>query len=559
MQFFTLPPLSRNGLRLLATSALVLGLAACGDTGFDDEDDAGETDAGMTDTGGGDTGMTDTGMTDTGEEDTGMTDTGEEDTGMTDTGEEDTGMTDTGADAEMDTGFDGGDVGDVGLDIGDVGDVGADVADVGGDTGGEMMGLIFGDDYADGVEFAPFGGSANDVSIDTEMAMMGDASLRIVVPAAGYTGGALVASETWDVSGYDSIGFWARADAEYTFNAVGVGNDSADNAFQVERRDLALTDEWQWFVLPIGDPAMLTDLAGLFHFAEGAEAASYTVWLDDIQYMVDEDLGAPAAAFGTAEVNLGVDETTTAAGFVANYPYGDETVTVYPSALHFMWMSDDEDVATVEIDGVVTTVGEGTAVITATFAGEEVGGMITVNVSESTGPSAAPEPETPEREVIASLFSDAYDAVTVDTFRTEWSVATFSFVDFDGNAALRYSSLSFAGIEAVGDNSLDLGDATHVHFDVYSSDATTVRFKIVDWGADNAFTGDDNTEGEIAFVVDGDPAFVPGEWNSYDIPLDDFVSAGLANRANVSQFVVSAAEAGVPTVYFDNIYFYTVE
>lgn len=76
---------------------------------------------------------------------------------------------------------------------------------------------------------------------------------------------------------------------------------------------------------------------------------------------------------------------------------------------------------------------------------------------------AAPTPTVDEANVI-SLFSDAYTDVSVDTWQTGWSMATFADVMVDGNATKKYSDLDFVGIETVA-SPVDVSEMTHVHFD----------------------------------------------------------------------------------------------
>lgn len=166
----------------------------------------------------------------------------------------------------------------------------------------------------------------------------------------------------------------------------------------------------------------------------------------------------------------------------------------------------------------------------------------------STDPAmAAPAPTLPEADVI-SLFSDVYTDLTVDTWRTDWSSATFEDVTVDGNPTKKYSSLDFVGIETVA-NTIDATNMTHFHIDVWSSDFTEFKIKLVDFGADGAFDGGDDVEHEIAFT-----APTQGSWVSYDIPLSDFT--GLTTRANMAQYILVAQPSGGATVYVDNMYFH---
>jgi len=165
---------------------------------------------------------------------------------------------------------------------------------------------------------------------------------------------------------------------------------------------------------------------------------------------------------------------------------------------------------------------------------------------------AAPTP-TQDAENVISLFSDAYDDVTVDTYLTGWSDASLADVTVDGNAAKKYSNLSFAGIETVA-NTVDASGMTHFRLDVWSADFTEFKVKLVDFGSTGGYSGDggdgegDDTEFELIFST---PALE--EWVSYDLPLSDFT--GMAT-ANIAQYIISAAPAQASTVFVDNIYFY---
>lgn len=161
----------------------------------------------------------------------------------------------------------------------------------------------------------------------------------------------------------------------------------------------------------------------------------------------------------------------------------------------------------------------------------------------------APTPSQNPADVI-SLFSDAYTDVTVDTWRTDWSVADFMDVLVAGNATKRYTNLSFVGVETTT-NTVDVSGMTHFRVDAWTPDATVFKIKLVDFGADGVFneSGGDDVEHEITFNA---PA--TNQWISYDIPLSDFT--GLVTRSNMAQYIFSAEPAGGATVFLDNVYFY---
>lgn len=161
--------------------------------------------------------------------------------------------------------------------------------------------------------------------------------------------------------------------------------------------------------------------------------------------------------------------------------------------------------------------------------------------------SAAPSPTLGASKVI-SMFSDAYVNVPVDTWRTSWSSATLTDLSINGNATKKYSALDFVGIEATT-SPINATAMTHFHTDVWSSDFTQFKIKLVDFGANGAFGGGDDKEHEITV---SSPA--KGSWVSLDIPLSSFT--GLTTRAHIAQLIYVGAPAGNNTVYVDNVYFH---
>ena len=417
---------------------------------------------------------------------------------------------------------------------------------------------VFGDDYGTDIGFNGFGGSNNSVSVDATVAFAGSASLRVDVPAGGYTGGALKALTPIDLSAFNALTFRVKADRAVTLNTAGIGNDTVDTTFQIETRNLAVGTDWVEYTIPLLDSSKLTSLIGLFHFAEGSDEGAYTLWFDEVRFVDDTSVGAPSGAFGNTTTNLEVARTTGAVGLVASVVTRGGTVTLYPTASYFDWSSSNTGVATVSSSGIVTGVAAGTATITATLGGVSVGGALNITVVSGPG-RAAPVPATDARSVIASIYSDAYPANTVDTFRTVWSAGSQDTAVISGDNALVYGALDFAGVEFTGANAIDATAATYIHFDIWTANATEFGLKLVDFGADAAYGGGDDTNAQLAFTAGSTPALTTGAWVSYDVPLADFVTAGLTNRASLQQMVVVGRVAGVPglaTVYLDNIYFY---
>ncbi len=156
---------------------------------------------------------------------------------------------------------------------------------------------------------------------------------------------------------------------------------------------------------------------------------------------------------------------------------------------------------------------------------------------------AAPTP-TANSEGVISLFSNAYTNVPVDTWSAPWDNADVADVQVAGNDTKKYTNLVFAGIEFTT-NPIDASTMDYYHVDIWTPDATTFKIKLVDFGADGAFAGGDDTESELTFT----PAL--NQWVSYDIPMSDFT--GLASRSHLAQMIFVASTS---TVYVDNVYFY---
>ncbi len=405
--------------------------------------------------------------------------------------------------------------------------------------------VVFGDDYAAGVGFVPFGDSVNDITIDATTAHSGTSSLKIQVPAAGYTGGAFTSGTEEDLSAFNAVSFWAKASAAHPLNAVGLGNDGAPGSrLTVERNALELTTEWQRFVVPVPSPSKLMAENGLFHFAE-ADSAAYTIWLDDIEYTTVSDLGVATAAIATEARNITIGSTFPVPGTSVSYVVNALPLTLSVGPSWFDYISLDEAVASVE-NGVVSGDGAGSTEITAELDGALANGKITVNVSEASIPTlAAPTPLNAPVDVI-SLFSNAFTNVQVDTWSAVWDVADVANLTVAGNDTKVYTNLTYAGVEFAA-FPVDATTMTHLHADVWMPAATVFRIKLVDFGANGVYGGGDDTEAEVE-----KNGLTTKTWQSLEFALSDFT--GLASRAHLAQMIVTSSAAA--TVYFDNIYFH---
>lgn len=417
---------------------------------------------------------------------------------------------------------------------------------------------VFEDGFAAGVDFQAFSGSKTDaLSVDATVKRAGAASLKITVPApgnasGGYAGGAFVGSVARDLSGYNALTFWVRASISAKLDVAGLGNDNTGTSrFTAERREIDVSPNWTKVILPIPAASKLTAEKGLFFFAEGPEnGAGYDLWFDDVKFELLTDLGTPAPAIPTQSLTQEVGNTVSVTGTTVAYSAGGGTVTMSAAPGYFTFASSNAAVATVNDAGVITAVGVGTTNITATLGGTPATGTITLRTAAAPT-SAAPTPTRAAEDVI-SLFSNAYTNVPVDTWSASFDQADVADVNIAGNATKKYTNLVFSAAEFIS-TKVNASAMTHLHMDVYVYDAASFKIKLVDFGANNAFGGGDDSEHELALTPTSSPAVVANAWNSFDIPLTAF--AGLQARAHLAQMILVASS---PTVYLDNIYFYKV-
>ncbi|WP_419937191.1 hypothetical protein [Candidatus Palauibacter sp.] len=414
------------------------------------------------------------------------------------------------------------------------------------------------DGFSPGLEYQAFGGSKVDaLDIDETGGRAGTPSLKFTIPlpndpAGSYAGGVFVGRPPRDLSGFTALTFWTRARQAATLNTVGFGNDNSGNSrFPAEAGDVTVSTTWSKVILPIPDPSKLSSEGGLFFLAEGAENnQGNEIWFDEVQFEDVRTIANPRPAIATATVAGEPGGTARVMGTQVTYDVGGFDRVMKASPAYFSFGSSDPGVVTVDADGQMTFVGLGTATVTASLGGAQADGAVTVTVAAS--PDGGPPAPTRSAENVISLFSDAYDDVTVDTWSAEWDQADAEDVQFAGDNVKKYSNLNFAGIEFIS-APIDASAMSHLHFDLWTGDETAppaaFRVKLVDFGPNGAFGGDDDSEHEIALTAES--GLASRTWVSFDVPLTDF--AGLAATSSLAQLIIS----GDPnTVYLDNIYFW---
>lgn len=425
---------------------------------------------------------------------------------------------------------------------------------------------VFIDGFSGGLNYAAFGGSFPAAfQVDTKETYNNSAAvMKFEVPDANdargaYAGGAFFTSAGRDLSSYNVLTFWARASKSASLDLVGFGLDLGANKYTTSVSGVNVNTNWKKYYIPLPDPAQLTSERGMFYYSEGAEEGNgYTFWIDEVKF---ENLGTVAhlkhaimnGLTETKEAEVGETVSVTGLKASANLPNGIDQA-VDPSAAFFTFVSSDENIATVNANGEVRVLGAGTATITAKVGGKDAAGALIVKSAGLTPKPTTPAP-TPNRAAadVISLYSNAYTNVPVDTWNTRWQFSTAEefFDKVQNDDIIRYRNLNFVGIEFVS-NTINATSMTHFHIDIWTPDAVTAAktFKVllVDFGANNAFGGGDDTSHELTFRA---PLITSGNWVSIDVPLTAFT--GLTRRSNLAQMVLSGE---YPNVYIDNVYFY---
>lgn len=412
---------------------------------------------------------------------------------------------------------------------------------------GAFDGVVFGDDYGNGVTFAAFGGSNNDLSVDTGQAQAGLASLRVQVPGGDYTGGALIVAAGVDLSAFNAVSFWVRADAARTLNVTGIGNDATDTTFNTEVVNLPVDSTWRQYIIPIPDASVLSASTGLFHFAEGSDEGVYNIWLDEIEYVT---LPAntftnprPAMNASTEAVATGGTATVNGASLVVAVNGAD--VTLQPMAPAFLnYTSSDTAIATVDTFGVITGVAEGTATVTADLGGTPATGSVTVNVGPGCGPMGSNLAnnggfETGGFDCVQQFLNGGMQSVVTTNPATGTYAARLTVTTQDVDTVLKFANLTPGAFTP--------GQTIHISFDMRGA-VTPGGVVFAEFFSE--ITGGGTSSAEI--LLGGGPIFPdadPATWNNFRTTA----LTGSDTSGGITLQLKAASGAGTADVYFDNV------
>lgn len=419
--------------------------------------------------------------------------------------------------------------------------------------------LVFDDALVD-ADFQAFSGSRLDaVTRSTSDPHAGSACLEVTVPSeaeGGYAGGAFVASRPRDLSRFDALTFWARASRDVVIEVVGLGNDNTGTSrYTAEWKRVAVSSTWDRYFIPLPLPARLVAEKGLFFFAAAPVAGQgATLWLDDIGFeaLGEGTLGSPRPSWTSTVLTHAVGDTFELPSPSVTWAVNGVDETLEVARATFDYTSSNPAVVRVDDSGRAEALAAGTAVLTASLGPTRVAGQLTVTVAAGLTPGeAAPTPPALAAETVLSLFSGAFSGVPVDSWRADWSVSgPVTDTQAGGDGVKKYTQLQYAGVELLS-HPLDATAMSALHLDAWTPDATSLKVKLVDFGADGAYGGGDDRESELTFDASSTPALATKRWVQLELPLGSFTA--LTSRGHLAQLVLSATSS---TVYIDNVYFH---
>lgn len=157
--------------------------------------------------------------------------------------------------------------------------------------------------------------------------------------------------------------------------------------------------------------------------------------------------------------------------------------------------------------------------------------------------TAAPTPPSRNAANVISIYSDAYSNIPNANYNPNWGQSGFGSateIIVNGDNIRQYLNMNYQGIDFNSNRNVSSLDS--VHFDVYSTNCTSLGFTLVANGAG---------EKEVTKSLN------VNAWNSIDIALSDYSGQGLSlNNIFQFKFVAKTPTAGA-NIWIDNMYFYT--
>jgi hypothetical protein len=424
---------------------------------------------------------------------------------------------------------------------------------------------VFIDDFTGDLAYSAFAGSdVKAFQIDKQVTYNSSAAaMRFEVPDANspngsYAGGVFYSTFGRNLSSFNALTFYIKASEATNIGVIGFGNDLGALKYVVTKNNLPVTSNWKKVIIPIPDPSKLTSEKGLLYYSAAPDnGRGYTFWIDQVKF---EKLGNLAHASATIlngadkqQVSfIGVNNQLDGLSASFSLPTGvDDTLQLSP--YYFNFISSNPSVATVSETGLISTVGGGSAKITATLDTVHARGSLIINSGGNYVPAPAP---TRDVANVISVFSDSYPNIKVDYYNGYWApFQTTQSADFTVNNdhVLNYTNFNFVGIQ-VTNPTVSIASKSFLHADIYIpgtlNSGASFQIQVVDFGANGSPGGGDDAVGSVTYTA---PTLVGGSWVSLDIPFSSLT--GLTSKGHFGQIIFVGNN--ISNFFADNIYFWS--
>ena len=253
-----------------------------------------------------------------------------------------------------------------------------------------------------------------------------------------------------------------------------------------------------------------------------------TVYLDNIYFWENLPAGTPVISFSIP------------AKSVSDAPFLLTPLITSTSLGAISYTSSNTSVATIS-GSTVTIVGIGSTTITVNQAADSPYIASSATATLIINPGAAPVPQVNVASVIG-LYGETYPP---DGYAYDFGSVTTADLDptTGVNNALK---VDFNNLEyGQGFGIKDISAMQYVHFDYYTTDATTFGLTLL---------SDASTPVPALYPIQG---IVKNQWVPVNIPMATFKAISGFNAAKFIQFKFGTATPTPGTVYFDNLYLTT--
>ena len=163
---------------------------------------------------------------------------------------------------------------------------------------------------------------------------------------------------------------------------------------------------------------------------------------------------------------------------------------------------------------------------------------------------AAPTPIARNEWDVISLFSNAYNDITITEWSAPWDTADIEDILVDGNDTKKITYGDFLGVDFEA-NSFDASDMERFHMDYYVGEALDGGEVVLPkWSNHTGGAGETNAHIYTEIVT------VSEDWVSLDLALSDFTPQGDGTAMdNFAQFILGTG-ATINLLYIDNLYLY---